>query len=184
MMRRYNVLKFLLKGITAFGLIIFFIYGSAGASDPFTEMGVIRPRVRVEAPAFNLRDINGVRRGLTDFKGKVILLNFWATWCPHCREDMPSLERLWKKFKAKGVVVIAVAVDRNHEVVESFVRRLGLTFPILLGGDGPTRRAYEVTALPMTYIIGKDQRISGRLFGSKDWTDKDADALMKDLLRQ
>ena len=178
------MLKFLLKGITAFGLIIFFIYGSAGASDPFTEMGVIRPRVRVEAPAFNLRDINGVRRGLTDFKGKVILLNFWATWCPHCREDMPSLQKLWEKFKSKGVVVIAVAVNRRANDVDELARKLGLTFPILLDVDGSTRRAYEVAALPMTYIIGKDQRISGRIFGGKDWTDKDADALMKDLLRQ
>jgi len=159
------------------------LYGAALASDAFTGMGVVRPQVRAEAPAFTLRDIGDGRKGLADFRGKVILLNFWATWCPNCREEMPSLEKLWEKFRAKGVVVVAVAVDRRSEEVETFARRLGLTFPILLDTEGTVRRDYEVTALPMTYIIGKDGKISGRIFGSREWAGKDADVLVEQILR-
>lgn len=175
--------EFTNRSIFASWLLIFILCGTAVASGPFTEMGVVRPRVRMDAPAFILRDIKGAKKGLSDFKGKVILLNFWATWCPSCREEMPSLEGLWEKFRAKGVMVIAVAVDRRSEEVESFARRLGLTFPILLDADGTVRRDYEVIALPMTYIIGKDGKISGRIFGSREWAGKDADVLVEQILR-
>jgi peroxiredoxin len=174
--------KFILRATLACGLVICALYGTAYAADPFAQMEVLKPKVRLEAPAFTLMDINGGQRRLSDFRGKIILLNFWATWCPNCREEMPSLERLEKRFKAEGVVVIAVAEDGRGEVT-SLARKLGLTFPILMDAGGAVRKIYEVTALPMTYIIGRDGKISGRLFGSRDWTGQDADALMQHLLR-
>jgi peroxiredoxin len=176
--------KFILKNALAVGFMVFAFYGAAFASDPLAQMEVIRPRVRIDAPDFVLRDIEGRQKGLTDFKGKVILLNFWATWCPGCREEMPSLEKLWEKFRAKGVVVVAIAIDRSREEVKSFATDLGLTFPILLDLEGVVRKDYEITALPMTYIIGKDGKISGRMYGDRDWAGENADMLMDHLLRQ
>jgi peroxiredoxin len=176
--------RFIFRNTLAVGLVVFTLCGAAFASDPLAQMGVVKPRVRMEAPAFDLRDIQGGRKGLTDFKGKVILLNFWATWCPDCREEMPSLEKLWGKNKSKGVVIIAVAVGSRSKEVESFARKLRLTFPILLDADGTVRRDYEVTALPMTYIIGKDGKISGRMYGGREWAGEGADALMEHLLKQ
>jgi peroxiredoxin len=178
------VQKFIFKGTFALGLMVFALYGAAFASDPFVQMEVITPRVRMEAPAFDLGDIQGGQKSLTEFKGKVIVLNFWATWCPNCREEMPSLEKLWEKYKSKGVVIIGVAVGSRGKDVESFARGLGLTFPILLDMNGAVRRDYEVAALPMTYIIGKDGKISGRMYGSREWAGEGADKLMEHLLHQ
>jgi peroxiredoxin len=175
--------KFILGSALALGLVVFALCGTAPAADPSAQMGVVKPRVRLEAPAFTLMSIDGGRRSISDFKGKIILLNFWATWCPSCREEMPSLEKLWERFKAKGVVVIAVAEDRRSEVA-SFARKLGLTFPILLDPEGAVRKDYEVTALPMTYLIGRDGKISGRMYGGREWAGKKADSLMEHLLQQ
>ena len=174
--------KFILRGTFAPAFLVFVLYGAVFASDPFVQMGIVKPRERMEAPAFVLRDIEGGQKGLTDFKGKVILLNFWATWCPNCREEMPSMEKLWEKFKAKGVVVITVAVGSRGKDVESFARELGLTFPMLLD-EGRVRRDYEVNALPMTYLIGKDGKICGRMYGGREWAGEGADALMEHLLQ-
>jgi peroxiredoxin len=175
--------KSFLQSTLAVGLVVFALCGTALAADTYAQMGVVKPRVRMDAPAFTLMSIDGGRRSISDFKGKIILLNFWATWCPSCREEMPSLEKLWERFKAKGVVVIAVAADRPTEVA-SFAKKLGLTFPILLDPEGEVRKDYEVTALPMTYLIGRDGKISGRMYGGREWAGKQADSLMEQLLQQ
>jgi peroxiredoxin len=175
--------KLILRSILAAGLSVFVLYGTAHATDPFAQMEVLKPKVRMEAPGFTLPDINGGRQSVSDFRGKIILLNFWATWCPNCREEMPSLEKLWKRFKSNGIVVIAVAEDGRGEVA-SFARKLGLTFPILLDHEGVVRKDYEVTALPMTYLIGRDGKISGRMYGSREWAGEKADLLMEFLLQQ
>jgi peroxiredoxin len=176
--------KFILGSTLAAGLVVFALYGVAFSSDPFAVMGVIKPKVRMEAPAFTLMSSDGGRRSISDFKGKIILLNFWATWCPNCREEMPSLEKLWEKYRSKDLVVIAVSVGRNSGEIRSFAREQGLTFPILLDQEGAVRKEYEITALPMTYLIGRDGKISGRLYGSRDWAGKKADSLMEFLLQQ
>lgn len=147
-------------------------------------MGVIKPKVRMKAPTFVLKDIKGGQKGLADFKDKVILLNFWATWCPNCREEMPSLEKLWKKYRSKGLVVIAISVDTNSGEIRALAHEQGLTFPILLDQEGAVRREYEITALPMTYIIGRDGKISGRMYGSRQWTGEKANAFMELFLHQ
>jgi peroxiredoxin len=175
---------FILKKVLAVGLVVFALHGAASAADLFKAMGVLRPEIRMEAPAFTLRDVGGEQQSLSAFRGKVILLKLWATWCPNCREEMPSLEKLYEKFKSKGVVVVAVVIDGSVGDVKSLARKMGLTFPILFDVDKKVRRAYEVTALPMTYIIGKDGKISGRLYGNREWEGKDPDALIDYLLQK
>jgi peroxiredoxin len=176
--------RVIFKSALVLGLMVFVFYRVAFASDPLLQMGMIKPRVRMEAPAFTLMSIDGGQQRISDFKGKIILLNFWATWCPNCREEMPSLEKLWEKYRSKGLVVIAISVDRNRGEIRSFAQEQGLTFPILLDPDGAVRKEYEITALPMTYIIGKDGKISGRMYGSREWAGQEADSLMEHLLQQ
>jgi peroxiredoxin len=150
---------------------------------PFAEMGVIQPKIRVEAPAFTLTAIEGAKRSLDEFKGKVILLNFWATWCAPCRDEMPAMEALWRRFKGKEFTIIAVAGDRgNMHRVGEFCRMNDVTFTVLLDPKGKVRNDYEVTALPTSYLIGRDGRIMGKILGAREWDSDDSIKLVEHLL--
>lgn len=150
--------------------VVFFSIPVHGEEDLFSLAGVIKPRVRVDAPGFTLEDLKGVKRSLQDYRGKVILINFWATWCGPCREEMPSLERLWQRFRKRGLVVIAIAADRGSmHMVERFCAMHRISFPVFLDPTGRVRRMYEVSVLPTSYIIGRDGKITGRIIGERRW---------------
>ncbi len=156
----------------------------AYAEDPFSGMGVIRPKVRVEAPGFTLASLWGGQRSLGEFKGKVILLNFWHTNCVPCKKEMPSMERLWNRFKDRGVVVIAVAEDRGSpEKAGKFCKTHGITFPVLHDPEGEVMRTYEVALLPTSYLIGRDGKFLGKVVGERDWDETDALELFEGLLK-
>jgi len=155
------------------------------AADPFSALGVTTPKVRLNAPPFSLTRLGGGTADLTDFAGKVVLLNFWATWCPPCREEMPAMQRLWERYRKQGLVIVAVAADQdNGKQVASFVDKLGLNYPILLDPEGKARNRYEVVGLPMSYLIGRDGKISGRVIGIKSWDSPQAFALVEHMLQQ
>jgi peroxiredoxin len=165
--------------------VAFVITSGAYAEDLFSGLGVIRPKVRVEAPPFTLASLGGGERSLEDFEGKVILLNFWATHCEPCREEMPAMERLWKELKDRGLVIIAVAGDRgfwSKSRVEKFIKTLGVTFPVLLDPRGDVRRTYEVAVLPTSYLIGKDGKFLGKVVGERRWDGSEAFELVESLL--
>jgi len=128
------------------------------------------PKKRLPAPDFSLRDLNGQTLRLSDYRGKVVLLNFWATFCSPCRREMPALEALWHDYRGQGLIVLAVAADRGDpDQVRRFIEAGGYSFPVVLDADGTVRRAYEVVALPMTYIIGRDGRFHARALGERRW---------------
>jgi len=163
---------------------VFFVLPHPALGGEITSaLGVIEPKVRVEAPAFTLTDLDGVERSLDEFKGEVILLNFWATWCAPCRDEMPAMEALWRRFKGKGFVIIAVAGDRGrmHRVGE-FCRMNDVTFTVLLDPEGSVRREYEVRALPTSYLIGRDGKITGKILGAREWNSDEAVRLVANLL--
>jgi len=162
--------------------LLVFVKNSFG-KDVFSELGFIRPKIRVEAPAFTLKDLDGAARDLKSLKGKIIFLNFWATWCHHCRDEMPGMERLFKKFKNKGFVIIAVAADKNTRMVHDFDKTHDISFPILLDPKGKVRQMYEVTLFPMTYIIGRDGKITGRIIGVRNWSSADADEFINTIVK-
>jgi peroxiredoxin len=170
--------------LTAAAVGVLFVISCAYAFDLFSELGVIRPKVRVEAPGFTLASLGGGDRSLEEFKGKVILLNFWATHCEPCREEMPAMERLWREMKKRGLVIIAVAADRGSpKKVEEFCKTTGVTFPVLLDPEGDVRRTYEVTVLPMSYIIGRDGKFIGKVIGEREWDGRAAFEFFEDLLK-
>jgi peroxiredoxin len=128
------------------------------------------PRQRLPAPAFTLSDPENSPYSLDEYRGKVILLHFWATFCAPCLEEMPALETLWQRYRERGLVVLAIAADRgDSRVVSDFAVNTGVSFPVLLDPDGVVRNRYEVVALPMSYLVGRDGRFSGRIMGTRDW---------------
>ncbi len=157
--------------------------GVTHAADPFADLDVDIPKLRMKAPAFTLTNIAGGKTSLADFAGKVVLLNFWATWCAPCRQEMPAMQRLWQRYQEQGFVVVAVAADKGDEKpIASFVKEIALSYPILLDQEGVVRNRYEVTVFPMSYLIGRDGKISGRVIGVREWDSGEAEAVITALL--
>lgn len=139
------------------------------------------------APDFTYPDVRtGAKLSLRkDFEGKVVLVNFWATWCPPCRREMPSLQALYEEFKNAGVVVLGVNVRelRGGEASKQFAEQWRLTFPMVEGDFwGPP--FYHVSPIPQTYLVDRKGRLIGQRIGPLDWTDPSVKALIKFLLEE
>jgi peroxiredoxin len=124
------------------------------------------------APDFSLPDLNDKIVRLSDYRGKVVFLNFWATWCKPCREEMPSMEVLYKNFERDGFVVLAVSIDRvtTKKDIPPFVNNMNLTFPILVDSWGQTDKRYKLLGVPETYIIDQQGILREKVIGPRDWT--------------
>ncbi|HSD51954.1 MAG TPA: TlpA disulfide reductase family protein, partial [Candidatus Methylomirabilis sp.] len=118
------------------GLLAVIAVPAAAATHYFQALGLQPPKEEVEAPEFSLKDLSNRKVRLGDFRGKVVFLNFFATWCVPCRVEMPAMERLHKDFKGKGLVVLAVDIQESARTVRPFVREMQLSFPVLLDEDG------------------------------------------------
>ena len=127
------------------------------------------------APDFALTDIGEKPYRLSDFRGKVVFLNFWATWCVPCREEMPSMEVLYKNFEKDGLVILAVSIDRvtTTKDIPPFVKGMNLTFPVLIDSWGQTDKPYKRLGVPETFIIDQQGVIREIIIGPKDWTRVD-----------
>jgi peroxiredoxin len=137
----------------------------------------------VVAPDFALRDLDGTMRDLASFRGRVVLLTFWTTWCPPCRTEMLSMAGLYQAYKHQGVEVVAVSSDvQGVEVVQPFVTQLHLSFTTLLDATGQVTRLYGVTSLPTTYLLDREGRLVTVAVGGYDWSKADASTLIKSLL--
>ncbi|MBI2366942.1 MAG: TlpA family protein disulfide reductase [Deltaproteobacteria bacterium] len=132
-------------------------------------------------PDFSLPTPEGKKVSLKDFRGKIVFLNFWASWCAPCREEMPAMDRLYKEFKDKNFVVLAVAVkDRKQDAI-SFVKELKLTYPIGLDPEGEVGLLYGAWGLPTTYLIGTKGEGLARAWGPAEWHGPAARNLIKEL---
>lgn len=124
------------------------------------------------APDFELPDLADKSVRLSDYRGKVVFLNFWATWCKPCKEEMPSMEVLYKNFEKDGLVILAVSIDRvtTKKDIPPFVKALNLTFPILVDSWGQTDKRYKLMGVPETYIIDRQGVLREKVIGPRDWT--------------
>ncbi len=158
---------------------------SAGLDPLFAALGIHRPGTPSAAPDFTLTTLGGQPTQLRDFRGKLVLLNFWATWCAPCLHEMPSMERLYQTFKQTAFVLLAVSMDRQGEdVARPFVNTVQLTFPVLLDPASAVGRHYGVRGLPTTYLIDPEGHLIGAAIGARDWSRTEAKALIAGLLRQ
>ncbi len=122
------------------------------------------------ASDFTLTDMAGNKVSLSQFKGKVVILNFWATWCPPCREEMPSMEKLHRDYSAKGLVILAVNVDKKgHEAVARFLKKTPYSFDILIDKEGTVSMQYGVARYPESFIIDRNGVIVDKIIGGRDW---------------
>ncbi|HSB52656.1 MAG TPA: TlpA disulfide reductase family protein [Dissulfurispiraceae bacterium] len=126
------------------------------------------------APDFALQDLEGNTVSLSSFKGKVVFLNFWATWCPPCKDELPSIEKLHNLMKQKGLVVLAVSIDKSPEKVRDFLKQHPVSFRVLMDKNASASRSFKVFSLPMTFIIDKRGVLIEKHFGEKDWSKPDA----------
>jgi len=125
----------------------------------------------IPAPDFTFPDLNERYISLSDHKGKVVLVNIWATWCPPCVYEMPSMERLYKEFKGENFEILAVSIDTGgKDIVAPFMKKYKLTFPALLDPKGTIKTLYAVTGVPESYIIDKQGIIIEKIIGGRDWT--------------
>lgn len=148
-------------------------------------LAVHRPPEALEAPDFTLPDVDGRPVRLRELRGKLVFLNFWATWCPPCRLEMPSMERLYQTFKETAFAMLAMSIDRQGvEAVKPFMDELHLTFPALLDQKSEVARQYGLRGLPTTYLIDPEGWIIGAAVGGRDWDRPEAKALIAGLLRQ
>lgn len=137
------------------------------------------------APRFTLRSLQGNRESLESYRGRVVVLNFWATWCAPCRVEMPSFEKLYRRFRSEGVTVLAVSIDKNNEsTIKKFVDKYGLSYPILLDTKGEAERLYPAMSIPFTFIIDKAGRIVARVDGAKNWESEETFEAMEYLLKK
>lgn len=148
------------------------------------SLDLIKPSRAQAAKDFIVPSPNGGALRLADFKGKVVFLNFWATWCPPCKEEMPAMERLYQRYKGQGFAVLAVSVDaEGAPVVTPFVKEHKLTFPIGLDPKMALAERYGVRALPTSFLVDRKGTLVALALGPREWNGKPAHALIESLLR-
>ncbi|MCI0483816.1 MAG: TlpA family protein disulfide reductase [candidate division NC10 bacterium] len=161
------------------GVFLVIVQGRAGkvASE-------IRPEQGYLAPDFVLPRLDGQTVRLSDLRGKAVLLNFWATWCSPCRQEMPTIEKVYQDSKSRGLEVLAVSLDAGSKsVVKSFMQELNLEFPVLLDPEMEVLRVYRMVGIPASFLIDKQGIIRHREVGYRDWTDPESRRLLEGILR-
>ncbi len=122
------------------------------------------------APRFALKNLKGNQVELESFRGQVVVLNFWATWCVPCRVEMPAFENLYRRYRSEGLAVLAVSLDKNADAeVKEFVEEYKLSFPILMDSDGKAEKLYPTISIPFTFVIDQEGRVVARVDGAKNW---------------
>ena len=150
--------------------------------------------VGTAAPNFTAQDMAGRPVALTDLRGEVVLLNIWATWCPPCREEMPSMQRLYERLGPEGLKIVAVSIDaapgaldsggRPGGNVEAFAREMGLTFGIWRDPSGDIQRTYRTTGVPESFVIDRSGTIIKKVIGATEWDSPANVDLIRRLLRE
>jgi peroxiredoxin len=168
---------------SAVGLIVALLGGTLAAAVALSE-DLFPVAVGSEAPNFQAVDIStGESVMLTDYRGEVVLLNIWATWCPPCREEMPSMERLFEELGPQGLHIVAVSVDAGDvDVVREFVEEFQLTFDILHDPSGDIETTYQTTGLPETFIIDQHGVIVKKYIGAVEWDEPAQQAMIRRLI--
>ena len=154
---------------------------------PVPELGHALTRLDppLAAPDFTLVDMDGEAYALKDYRGKVVMLNFWATWCPPCRREMPSMEALYQRFKDEAFTVLAVNQWEDGDIVFPYLGQLSVfpSFPILFDHEGSIAQAYKVRGLPTTVIIDRHGQMVYRAVGGRDFDHPQVRGIIQKLLQ-
>jgi peroxiredoxin len=161
MMRRLTIAKWILVGVAAGGVV--WLAVRPRAPKP-VKMGE-------SAPGFTLPRVPSGKLSLSQFKGQVVVLNFWATWCPPCVMETPSLEKFATEMKTQGVTVIGVSVDKNGQQLNRFIKDYHLSYPIARDPSAALANRYGTYKLPETYIIDRNGLVAEKIISNTNWID-------------
>lgn len=148
----------------------------------YPSLGIQRVDPPEEAEDFTLKTLKGETVSLKDYRGRLIFLNFWATWCGPCRAEMPSMQRLWEEFKEEDFVILAINIQEESKLVSSFMNERGLSFPVLLDEKGKVARTYGIRGIPTTFFLNPEGEIIGKAVGARDWDSEESFELIRELL--
>ncbi|RJQ46092.1 MAG: TlpA family protein disulfide reductase [Nitrospiraceae bacterium] len=179
-MKKSNSYKLLIA--SAFVCIFF-----AAATESHAQNYIPWPVDKVvgeSAPDFTLKDMSGKDVTLSSFKGKPVLLNFWATWCPYCRQERSHLKTLYEEYKGKDLVIISVSIDRSTRTIKNFMEQNPAPYIVLTDTEGAAAVPYNVMSLPTTYLIDRNGKISRKFMGMVKWSEKNAKDVVDNLVKQ
>jgi len=154
-----------------------------GVDAALKQLDLMRPARAKLADDFSLPTPAGGSFRLSEQRGKVVLVNFWATWCPPCLEEMPAMERLWSRHKDAGFVLVAISLDTDPKKVSQFVSVRKFSFPVALDPKMEIAEKYGVRALPSSFVIDRDGTVTGVALGPRSWDDSAAHGLVQAMLR-
>ena len=138
-----------------------------------------------QAPDFSVKDLSGAEVKLSSLKGQVVMVNFWATWCPPCKEEIPSMMKLDKSMAGKPFKMLAISIDEGgKEAVAAYFKKSGLSLPAYLDTDAKVSQLYGTTGVPETFIVDKTGKIQKKIVGGMDWSSPDVIAFMDELTKK
>jgi thiol-disulfide isomerase/thioredoxin len=171
------------------GLLVVAICGPASADQSVVTpllkpLALVGYRSTTIPPPFSGHTLDARQASLTELRGKVVVVNFWASWCLECRSEMPVLERLHREFASRGLAIIGVNTREDTEAVGRYAKKLGLSFPLVLDSDGKINALYGVIGLPATFLVGRDGRAVAFGIGPREWASAPGRALLEALLAE
>jgi peroxiredoxin len=173
-----NVTLLMNSLVTPFIIILFLLLFT------FFHADSVFAKTSSSAPDFTLNDISGKPVTLSQFRGKVIILNFWSIWCGPCLAEMPSLNKLYLEFKDKGLIVLSLAEDPAEKPVKSYIQDKGIAFPILMDKDKKIYLKYSLFGIPVTFLIDKKGLIAEKFIGERDWSSSEMRGKVSKLLQK
>lgn len=155
---RFIAMIMLAGGLAATGAMFLLIKNNQArtVTASAADISAVPLEMDYPAPELDLTTLDGAPVSLADFRGNVVLVNLWATWCPPCRQEMPTLNSFYEQYKDQGFVLISIDQGETYEVVEPFVEEFGLTFPVWLDVNYLAEEAFKTVHLPSSYVIGRD----------------------------
>lgn len=167
------------------GVVVAVLAAALFAATHFLGDEIFPIEVGTKAPAFTANTIAATptTKSLADYKGQVVLVNVWATWCIPCRQELPSMQALYKEFAPRGFKIVAVSIDEAHDTqkVRDFVKEFGLTFDVLQDAPGTIQQTYQTTGVPENFLVGADGVIRKKSY-TQDWSSEANRALVARLL--
>ena len=172
--------------IALFGALFFWMEGSEGNfTRSWAAQSIFHAYAgQTPAPDFSLENLQGETVNLRDYRGQVVFLCFWATWCPICRKERPSLDILYNKYRSQGFVLFRIDTKESRETILKFLEKEPLQVPILLDKNGKVGRLFGVWAHPTTYLIDRQGMVRYRSVGAVDWTGPEAKEIIEQLLKK
>lgn len=164
-------------GLTTLILLLF----TASASAQTPGRGLTPMTDPQTAPDFTLTDLDGEPHTLSDYRGKVVIINFWATWCPPCRAEMPSMQRAWEQIQPEGMIMLGVDVGEDEDTIFAFTANYPVEFPLLMDQDSAAVAQWPVRGLPTTFVIDPAGRVVYRAVGGREWDNADILAQLRAL---